>query len=455
MGQSSTFIQHQPFQLHLLLFEFQLDKLPWKDREEDVGTEGRRKKCGKIKNELVFACSGKFLNRENSNCIWKPGDTHSHRERMRRNSNSDAASSSQVKLQDAYLGGLMDKATVKLVATEEESGDVDLSESETWSFHEEEVTGRPVADKQLQGNLEHPANQETRKTQKLKEKNGHSETVFSIVIKNYKREPADPMEDLDVNAAIWGIFLNTTLQAPVHLGQEYEVNLRFVKNHLWKSLVGTVKSMKLKDWSVIKQKSLVWKRLISKNLHGNRQAYCAAELIRSPTPKPNLLLLSALCGKDWRWSECSLEEQNLMCSENNHFKELNRIDGMQTEFEWKIRQVSRRWTSSKRFKIFYGRFSVWAWAVQRQDHLHVNVQRHCVGRKRKHRRVCSDFYYNCEVRSLIPSRSLVFLEKKWYGTYSDKPDGNWERTAEMMMLQLHTESCHPIFRASSAFWEES
>ena len=42
----------------------------------------------------------------------------------------------------------MDKARVKLVVTEEESGDVDLSESETWSFHEEEVTGRPVADKQ-------------------------------------------------------------------------------------------------------------------------------------------------------------------------------------------------------------------------------------------------------------------------------------------------------------------
>ena len=49
--------------------------------------------------------------------------------RMRRNSKSDAASSSQVKLQDAYLGGLMDKATVKPVATKEESGDVDLSES--------------------------------------------------------------------------------------------------------------------------------------------------------------------------------------------------------------------------------------------------------------------------------------------------------------------------------------
>ena len=41
-----------------------------------------------------------------------------------------------------------------------------------------------------------------------------------------------------MNVAIWDIFLNTTLQAAVHLGQDYEVNLRFVKNHLWKS--GTV-----------------------------------------------------------------------------------------------------------------------------------------------------------------------------------------------------------------------
>ena len=65
--------------------------------------------------------------------------------RMRRNSKSDATSSSQVRLQDAYLSGLMDTAKGKLVATKEESRDVDLSESETWSFQEEAVTGRPIA----------------------------------------------------------------------------------------------------------------------------------------------------------------------------------------------------------------------------------------------------------------------------------------------------------------------
>ena len=64
---------------------------------------------------------------------------------MRRNSKSDAASSSQGRRKDAHLGGLIDKVTGKLVAAKDESGYVDLSESETLS--EEDVTGSPVAHK--------------------------------------------------------------------------------------------------------------------------------------------------------------------------------------------------------------------------------------------------------------------------------------------------------------------
>ena len=36
-------------------------------------------------------------------------------------------------------------------------------------------------------------------------------------------------------------------------------------------------------------------------------------------------------------------------------------------------------------------------------------------------------------------------EKKWYKNCSDRPDRDWDRTAEMMILQLRTESGHPIF----------
>ena len=60
--------------------------------------------------------------------------------------------------------------------------------------------------------------------------------VCSIVRKTCDRGPTGEMEDLNVNAAIWRMFLNTILQAAVHLGQDYDQNLRFVKNHFWSSL---------------------------------------------------------------------------------------------------------------------------------------------------------------------------------------------------------------------------
>ena len=48
--------------------------------------------------------------------------------RMRRNSKSDAASSSQARLQDAYLGGLVDTATGKPVAASQKRN------QEVWTF---------------------------------------------------------------------------------------------------------------------------------------------------------------------------------------------------------------------------------------------------------------------------------------------------------------------------------
>ena len=71
--------------------------------------------------------------------------------RMRINSKSDAASSSQVRLQDAYLDRSMDTATVKLVVTEEEPGDTDNSGSEIWIYQEETVTVKPIAYKTAAG----------------------------------------------------------------------------------------------------------------------------------------------------------------------------------------------------------------------------------------------------------------------------------------------------------------
>ena len=39
-------------------------------------------------------------------------------------------------------------------------------------------------------------------------------------------------------------------------------------------------------------------------------------------------------------------------------------------------------------------------------------------------------------------------EKKWHGTHVNQRDGEWEDTAEGMMLNF-AESGHPVFRAAS------
>ena len=90
----------------------------------------------------------------------------------------------------------------------------------------------------------HPVNQTAKEVRKLKGQEWshnlrvspatihHLETVFSIVRDIYGRENDDPTNDLDENIAIWCIFLNTTLRAAVHLGQDHGANLHYVKNHI-------------------------------------------------------------------------------------------------------------------------------------------------------------------------------------------------------------------------------
>ena len=65
--------------------------------------------------------------------------------RARRNSKPDAASISQGRLKDAYLDGLMVEVAEKPAATDKSQESWEFSESESWSNHEREVTGKLVA----------------------------------------------------------------------------------------------------------------------------------------------------------------------------------------------------------------------------------------------------------------------------------------------------------------------
>ena len=148
------------------------DKLHQNDGEKGTGKEGEERIVAKSNSTAMNLSSHVPTSSSSAKspiaskspglliATWKP------ERRMRRNSKSDAAPCSKVRLQDAHLGGLMDTATEKLVATHEESGDVDLAESETGS--EEVVTGKPVAFKTAAVKPMHPINQLAREAQKLK-----------------------------------------------------------------------------------------------------------------------------------------------------------------------------------------------------------------------------------------------------------------------------------------------
>ena len=47
-----------------------------------------------------------------------------------------------------------------------------------------------------------------------------------------------------------------------------------------------------------------------------------------------------------------------------------------------------------------------------------------------------------------PRRFGPGSEKKWYSTHVDRPQGEWDRVAELMMIKFG-ESGHPVFRATS------
>ena len=154
----------------------------------------------KSKSTAMNPSSDKFLNCEKANCIPKVREiliaTGKPESRMRRNSKSDAASSSQARLQDAYLRGLMDTAMGKPVASKEKSVHVDFAESETGSLREEEVTERPVACETAKGKSNASSKSDCKagpKAERIEWSHNlhmspatihHTEAVFSIVRRN-------------------------------------------------------------------------------------------------------------------------------------------------------------------------------------------------------------------------------------------------------------------------------
>ena len=261
------------------------------------------------------------------------------------------------------------------------------------------------------------------------------------------------MENLDVNTAIWCIFLNATLRAAVHLGQDHEANLRYVKNHFWNSAKQLFRETgklisgqtEIAGVNTIDFKDLTW---MSTSLLNSR-AYQYSNV------KAYVVSDSVLCvGRTGDDPIATWKSKIKLYSETNYFREMNRIDGTPKEFEWKIflgittfgllEKIQNLLRDSQcECENFKGRI------------IFMSMYNDIESDRKETKDICEhnsqavpDYARKC------PRGHWSFLgirsEKKWYGTYSGRPDGSWDKLADQMMMNF-SESGHAIFRASSAF----
>ena len=153
-------------------------------------------------------------------------------------------------------------------------------------------------------------------------------------------------------------------------------------------------------------------------------------LSNHPRQSLRLLRLCALCRKMGDDLVATWKSKIKGYSENNHFKDMNRIDGMPTEFEWnifpgiitlglleKIQSLMRDLQcDSEHFNdriIFMSMYNDIAW------------------KEKGNKEICE--YISQTVANYVrkfPRGHWSFLgpgsEENWYGTYTDKPDRSWD-----------------------------
>ena len=233
-----------------------------------------------------------------------------------------------------------------------------------------------------------------------------------------------------------------------------EANLRSVKNHLWKTARQLFRE---KEKLVSGQTETAGIRMINfQDLRCVSTSLLHCRAYQYFTTNAYVLRLCTLFGK--RWETILLNPGRAKFNSTVFGQHLfQRFESnWWTTYGIRVEYFPRTHHSGNPESVSTDdeRITVWTRELHRQDHLHINVQRHCTGFQSKWWNMWKQFKDNEKVCWKIPSRSLVFprariWKKKWYGTYDCKPDGSWDRTAEKM-LQNFAGSGHPIFRGTSA-----
>ena len=268
--------------------------------------------------------------------------------RRRRNSKSDAASSSQARLQDEEM------CTFPILK---------LGVKKLWQ-------GDRLLLKQLRGN---PIKQTTREVQKLRRQNGHTiNTCLQPRFTTWKQSSRSSGKSTDENMTTpWMVWTWIRLFG-AYFWMPLDKTIRLIYDS-WRIIFGIVwdrYSMKMKKRSYVDVDKLIVQPSFSNHQRQNMR----------------LLRLCALRWKNGRWSCCDLEEQKWMAFRKQSLQgyEANRrhARGIRVENIHRNHNVGPPRQDSKS----NDRPTVWTWALHREDHLHVNVQRHFMERRRKKER---------------------------------------------------------------------
>ena len=201
--------------------------------------------------------------------------------------------------------------------------------------------------------------------------------------------------------------MNATLKAAVHLGNEHDVNLRFVKKYLRKTTGQLFRET---------EKLISDLRWLSTNLlHSRAHQYVTAKVY--------VFSDSVLClGKMGHNPVEFWKKQIKWYSETDYFSELNRIDGKPMEFEWKIfpgfttkgilneilKMMNELQCEPENFKrriIFIAMFNDIVWDAKGNEEF-------------------------CENNSKRVEEYARRFSLGHWSSYNSKPNGCWDRTGE-------------------------
>ena len=129
--------------------------------------------------------------------------------------------------------------------------------------------------------------------------------------------------------------MNTTLQAAVHLGQDFLENLRFTKNQLLKSVkqLFQVTEQLIEDQNEISNLTTI----DDKEPTWSATSLLCDRAFEITNAKTYIFAVSVLCVGCMRDEPIEAWKNKIKwCLENRCWQDLNRIDGELMEFEWKI-----------------------------------------------------------------------------------------------------------------------